>query len=212
MFNFFKKHSDIPKTIHQIHLGKKPLSNKEVLWQSSWKQFNPEWNYVFWDEEKISKDLKISHPQILNECKSYSEKSDILRFEILYQYGGLYIDTDFECYKNIDSLFKPKLKLLIYKENNSDICGAFFASTKHNPLVKKLIENLPARSLMAKNSPAYNKYGPKYLTSLLNNHHLPYGKDTVYPYCWDEKDKSNENFKKNNPKLYAAHHWAGSWT
>lgn len=39
-----------------------------------------------------------------DEARSNSEKSDIARFELLYRYGGVYIDTDFECFKNIEEL------------------------------------------------------------------------------------------------------------
>lgn len=31
-------------------------------------------------------------------------KADILRYELLYFFGGIYIDTDFLCIKNIDKL------------------------------------------------------------------------------------------------------------
>ena len=112
----------IPKIIHQIHLGSKCLSELEKKWQSSWVQHHPDWKYCMWTDKCIETRLKITHPEILNTCDSFSEKSDILRFEILYQYGGLYIDTDFECLKPIDNLLK-QTDFLIYKQNKNITAG-----------------------------------------------------------------------------------------
>ena len=86
---------NIPKIIHQIHLGSSPLSDLEKKWQLSWKKNNPEYIYILWDEQKIAQHIEITHAQAFYDCKNFSEKSDILRFEILYQFGGVYVDTDF---------------------------------------------------------------------------------------------------------------------
>ena len=91
----------IPKVIHQIHLGEKPLSDQELKWQKTWKDYNPDWKFILWDDERL-KGIGIINQEYLDDCDNYSMKSDILRFDILYQFGGLYIDTDFECLKPLD--------------------------------------------------------------------------------------------------------------
>ena len=128
--------NSIPKVIHQIHLGGKEFSDKQLKWQKSWKDYNPDWEYILWDYQKILKNLDINHLNILNQCKNFSEKSDILRFEILYNYGGLYIDTDFECLKNIDPLFENDKDLLVYEQSSGIICGAFLLPLKKIILLK----------------------------------------------------------------------------
>lgn len=200
----------IPKTIHQIHMGDSKLTSKEIEWQQTWKQHNPHWKHVMWTDAKIAKDLKITHQDIFDDCKSYSEKSDVLRFEILYQYGGLYIDTDFECLKSIDSLFIDS-EIVIYRESHKDVCGAFFAARKHNPHVKKLIDALPARKKSHGHKAANIKYGPEYLHEYLPSEIVRNDTKTVYPYLWNEKHRAKENFKKTSPGAYAVHHWNKSW-
>ena len=96
----------IPKIIHQIHLGKKPLSEKEIEWQKTWKTYNPNYEFIFWDDKKID-ELELTNRMYLQN-ESYSIQSDILRYEILYQYGGVYVDTDFECLKNLDEFINDK--------------------------------------------------------------------------------------------------------
>ena len=68
---------NIPKIIHQIHLGSSPLSDLEKKWQLSWKKNNPEYIYILWDEQKIAQHIEITHAQAFYDCKNFSEKSDI---------------------------------------------------------------------------------------------------------------------------------------
>ena len=192
-------------------MGASKLSQKEIEWQQTWKQYNPHWEYVMWTDEKIANDLNITHQDIFDNCKSYSEKSDVLRFEILYQYGGLYIDTDFECLKPIDPLFVES-EFVIYRESDRNVNGAFFATCKHDPHVKKLIDNLPAREKSHGNKKANYKYGPVYLYQSLPSDIVRNDTKTVFPYLWNEKNRATENFKKTSPDSYAVHHWNLSWT
>lgn len=200
----------IPKTIHQIHMGGSELTSKEIEWQQTWKQYNPHWKYVMWTDAKITKDLKVTHQDVLDHCKSYSEKSDVLRFEILYQYGGLYIDTDFECLKPIDPLFVGK-EICIFRESAIKVCGAFFASCKHNIHVRELINNLPKREKSHGHLDAASKYGPVYLHDQLPRDVVCNRKKLVYPYMWNQEHRAKENFKKTSPDSYAVHHWNKSW-
>lgn len=205
----------IPKIIHQVHMGNAALSARELYWQKTWKDKNPDWSYILWDDKKIENDLTISHPKVFENCKSFSEMSDILRFEILYQFGGLYIDTDFECLKNIEPLFEDR-KIVLFWQEPKKICGAFFGASKHNAQVKSLIDGLPSREKSHGNRIADCKYGPVYITEKLGwETGIPDGLDcpkkTVYPYLWFEKNRQKEDFAETHPDAYAVHHWNGSW-
>lgn len=43
----------IPKIIHQIHLGSQPLSDQELKWERTWKDHNPDWEFILWDDERL---------------------------------------------------------------------------------------------------------------------------------------------------------------
>ena len=80
----------IPKIIHQIWIGN---NNKPpIKLMNSWKQKHPDFEYIFWTEDEIIKRKLILQCQkkydIINEIVG---KVDILRLEILYNYGGIYI-------------------------------------------------------------------------------------------------------------------------
>ena len=213
----------IPKIIHQIHIGNSLLDELQLKWQKTWIDLHPEWDYILWDDEQVKQNLHITHPEIYNRCENYSEKSDILRFEILYQFGGLYIDTDFECFKPVDSLMLNK-DILLFMLNPHKLASGFFAASKHNIEIKNLIDGLPEREKIYQSKQSLKtwrlnsdyKYGPQYVTDTLGlKFGVPDGSatshKTVYPYLWTEMHRRYENFKLTHPEAYAAHHWYHSW-
>lgn len=201
----------IPKVIHQIHLGDKPSSDQELKWQKTWKKYNPDWEFIFWDDEKLKNINIINKKYVINDCDNYSMKSDILRFDILYQFGGLYIDTDFECLKPLDPFFDNR-EFIVCRQNpnESSICGAFFAATKHHPLVKKLVDGIRERSITHKAKHCVQKYGPTYITDLIDRSYS-LDPEYVYPFMWDKKHSTEDDLNKIYPRAYAAHWWNTSW-
>jgi len=208
----------IPKVIHQIHLGSKPLSNQELKWQKTWKDHNPDWEFIFWDDEAL-KSIDIINKKYLDDCDNYSMKSDILRFDILYQFGGLYIDTDFECLKPLDPFFDNRDFIVCRQNpNGPSICGAFFAATQYNSLVRKLLDGIPQRSITHKGKHCVAKYGPTYITDIIDENYgqeFKYSKafepKYVYPFMWNKKHSTKDDLNKIYPQAYAAHWWNTSW-
>lgn len=200
----------IPKVIHQIHLGDKPLSDQELKWQKTWKDYNPDWEFIFWDDERL-RDIDIINQEYLDDCDNHSMKSDVLRFDILYQFGGLYIDTDFECLKPLDPFFNNRDFIACRQNpNGPSICGAFLAATKHHALVKKLVDGISERSITHKGKHCVAKYGPTYITDLIDRSHSLDPK-YVYPFMWNKKHSTKDNLNKIYPEAYAAHWWNTSW-
>lgn len=179
----------------------------------TWKTINPSWKVVLWNDDLIE-DLNIENMSQLSRCKNFSEKSDILRYELLYQFGGLYVDTDVECLKSIDSLFDRDF--VIFLESKNRIGTAFVAATKNHTIIRKIVRGVPNREDTHANASPDNKYGPQYITDLLGLSiaildGIDSNKKTVYPYAWNEKHRSEEDFRATHPEAYAVHHWSSSW-
>lgn len=93
----------IPKRIHQIWLGPKPLPGYFWAYQKSWQEQHPDWEYTLWTDKEVEAldfDLKALYLRSTN----YGEKSDILRAELLDRFGGLYVDIDCECIQPFEKL------------------------------------------------------------------------------------------------------------
>ncbi|MFS8564219.1 MAG: hypothetical protein LVR00_07930 [Rhabdochlamydiaceae bacterium] len=104
----------IPKVLHVIWIGPKPFPPESVKNIHSWMTHNPHWKVKFWTDRKRTlphenmQECRVQdfHFLQLARCYKYSEnygeKSDLLRYEILYQEGGVYIDHDVECMQSFD--------------------------------------------------------------------------------------------------------------
>ena len=90
----------IPKKIHQIWLGEKSIPRICKKWMNSWKDLNPQWEYKLWDEKNI-KELNVEDLNVYSKKFNPGYRSDILRYVILKKFGGMYVDTDFECLKSL---------------------------------------------------------------------------------------------------------------
>jgi hypothetical protein len=98
----------IPKIIHQIWLGSpRPATADYIKWFDSWQTFHPEWEIRWWHDKEVQDMIQnnaLYNVDAYNKATNYGEKSDILRYEIIAKYGGLYVDTDMECTQSFDKL------------------------------------------------------------------------------------------------------------
>jgi mannosyltransferase OCH1-like enzyme len=102
----------IPKIIHQIWIGdKKSMPN--VL-MDTWKNNYHDWEYCLWTEREI-KDLHLVNKRQYELAGTYAGKADIARYEILYKYGGFFIDADSLSIKKIDDEIMNKSALCVYE-------------------------------------------------------------------------------------------------
>lgn len=117
-FNFFKTlyeknhflkvepqdNPKIPQIIHQIWIGNRPIPSKLQEYQKTWREQHPDWEYKMWTNEEVknytfvNQELKFLFDQAL----TLGERVDVLRYDILYQYGGIYADCDCICLKPLD--------------------------------------------------------------------------------------------------------------
>tara|TARA_B110001450_G_scaffold179923_2_gene168103 strand:+ start:4520 stop:5974 length:1455 start_codon:yes stop_codon:yes gene_type:complete len=96
--------SNIPKIIHQIWIGDKPPPTK---FMDSWKnKHEPEgFEYIRWTEQELMKRGFTSQLQDkVDSMEEINGKADILRWEILYEYGGFFTDADAYCLESISYL------------------------------------------------------------------------------------------------------------
>ena len=90
----------VPRILHHIWLGKDPLPDEHRPWVESWKRMHPKWEHRLWTEDNLP--LNPLRPEVLERLRAPVERADILRLEILYTHGGVYLDTDLECLRPLD--------------------------------------------------------------------------------------------------------------
>ena len=94
----------IPKILHYVWLGEKPLTPLAEECLASWHEHMPEWEYKRWDESNFDIGAAPLYVQQAYEARKYAFVSDYVRLWALEQYGGVYVDTDVKVLKSYEPL------------------------------------------------------------------------------------------------------------
>lgn len=109
----------IPKVIHYCWFGRNPLPASAVKCINSWKKFFPDYEIKEWNEDNFDVNM-IPYTREAYETKKYAFVSDYARFWVLYNYGGLYFDTDVEVIRSMGDIINrgPFMGIEIESRNN----------------------------------------------------------------------------------------------
>jgi hypothetical protein len=106
----------IPKIVHFIWIGPRCFPRESIENIRTWLANHPDWTFYFWTDRerpapckqmqiKLVQDLQWKKlKKIYDESSNWSQKADILTYEILYQYGGIYSDHDANSLRSFDNL------------------------------------------------------------------------------------------------------------
>lgn len=128
----------IPKIIHYMWLGKSEIPQKLHKCIESWKLFCPDYEIVEWNEDNY--DFK-KHTYMKDAYKAgaYGFVPDYARLDILYNYGGFYMDTDVEIKKSLDKLRYQEAFCGVEKWQVINFGGLSGAVPGH-PMIKKFLD------------------------------------------------------------------------
>lgn len=126
-----------PKKIHFIWLGNNPKNQYTIKCIESWKKFCPDYEIIEWNETNFD----FSNCEFCKEAyqaKKYAFVSDYIRLKVLYEFGGIYLDTDVELLKPIDELLN--FDSVFGFENEGYLQTAVMITKPNMPWLKDLIE------------------------------------------------------------------------
>jgi len=209
----------IPKILHIIWLGPKvpPMVSKGCM-RSIAEQL-PDWEIKLWTDKDIQL-LDLQNRQYFEEETNYGAKSDILRYELLYKFGGVYIDIDIEVVKSLTQLnhayeFYAGLEA---GDNEAIIGNSIIASIPGHPIMKDCIDQIKEHRYQMVDWKVVDRTGPKHFEQsvLRGSQHCDQGKFILFPksffypisHC-NRTEKNLQRYIKN--ETYCIHHWAGSW-
>ena len=129
----------IPKVIHYCWFGKNEIPENLKKYMESWKEFCPDYEIKEWNEDNYNVYCNKYSAEAYNQ-KKYAYVSDVARFWIIYNYGGIYLDTDVMLKTNIDEL----LDYDAWFAGDTAVhvsTGLGFGAKKGNALVKKILDD-----------------------------------------------------------------------
>jgi hypothetical protein len=208
----------IPKVIHYCWFGRNPLPQLALKCIESWKRFFPDYEIKEWNEDNFDVNM-IIYTKEAYQVKKYAFVSDYARFWILYNYGGIYFDTDVEviksmdnilekgafmgCERNVGSVVNPGLGIAcalglgIYKELLDLYVNLHFIKEDGRLNLKTVVEYTTE---LLKKGGLENKIGIQKLQGL-----IIYPKEYFCPIDYETKKKTITNNTRT------IHHFAGSW-
>ncbi len=130
----------IPRTFHFIWLGPRELPEKHRDWIESWEFHHPEWNIRIWGNDDVP---RLRNQEQFDRARSWAGKADILRVEIVFEHGGVFLDTDFECLRPIDGLIANCDGFLARSHPSCRIANGVFGATPGHEFLNKVIRDIP---------------------------------------------------------------------
>ena len=210
--------AEIPKIIHYCWFGRGKKTKLIRKCMKTWKKYFPEYDIVEWNEENFD----INSNEYVREAynnKKYAFVSDYARLYALYNFGGIYFDTDIEVIKNFDNIIK-NMDIYAFEKEDVIMTGVMIAR-KESKIIKqflKLYDNLKFLNDDGSLNLLPNTYR---LTEILKENGLVCNNKKqilknslaeIYPieyFCAYDMDNS---YFMPTQNTYTIHHYDGSWT
>ena len=210
----------IPKVIHYIWLGGNPLPPMVLKCMETWKKFCPDWEIKRWDESNLDIDIN-SYCRQAYDAKKYAFASDVLRFKVLKDNGGVYLDVDVELLKPLDDLLEQTA--FAGFEMGSALCvapGLIFGSEKGGKVVSEILSNYDTDRFLYKDGTFnYETVCQKVTDHLIrhyglviDNKYQDLSEIAIYPteyFCPLNSSTKNCDYLTDN--TYSKHLYLASW-
>lgn len=195
----------IPKVIHQIWIGKEKPLVAIKLTETIIKVLK-DYIHVQWGNETITRDNFPFTYDVIQKCLYYMRKykvnkyaqiADLMRYEILYWHGGVYMDAYFEARKDITKLLHPPCTLANEDPvglNEEYISNAFIASIPQGTIMERCLKNVDKIDMdILPNESS----GPFYLRKNIRKTDVVYIINTKYIYPFIDWDSDYRKRSKN---------------
>ncbi len=206
----------IPKIIHYCWFGGKPLPTDVKKCIETWKKYCPDYEIKRWDEANF--DVKC-HPFIkaAYEAKAWAFVSDYARLKVVFDNGGIYLDTDVELLKKPDFLLENKCYIGIQQPETLCNTGLGFGAEKHNSVVQSMMEcyDKIQFSSQEKNSFSCPWLNDKVIRSYgkVSKEDVTYLDEvTVYPSRFFDPLSTGNTKNLLCDETVSIHHYAATWT
>lgn len=224
----------IPQVVHFVWLGPKHFPPESVDNMRTWIAQHPQWTVKLWTDRSrpapcngiqiidVSNFSFVKLKRQYDESENWAEKSDILRYEILFQEGGVYVDHDVSCLKPFDGMHRGYHFYCALEPPHEPFVGrnvtcgnAVIGSRPHHPTMEAVIDHIAHKwDVLKKQFPGRDPYSK--IEIVMQRTYIPLTEclaatirrqgnmDIVFPsgyFC----------AKSGIPSLYSKHFYVTSW-
>lgn len=164
----------IPKKLHHIWVGPRKMPSQ---WMDTWKKHHPDWEYYLWGNTELNS-LEFKNRELIDlfyHYGKYDGVADLMRYELLYEYGGFMPGADAECLRPIDELLNNQAITVYENEYRkgyqvSPILGASVNYSFLKFLTDYFYENCDTIKMGIPTRKAYELVGNYILGELVTEH------------------------------------------
>lgn len=205
----------IPRIIHYCWFGKGKIPDEYKNYMKTWKQYCPDYEIKQWNETNydIAKNLYMKQAY---DKKMWAFVSDYARIDIIYQYGGIYLDCDVELLKPLDDFLSEDM-YCGFEDDKYINLGHGFGAVKGHPYLKSLLQYYENLSFIDDGGKMNLTACPFYQTEVIKSYGIlaenrfqksdkivVYPSEVFSPYSYWGIGKITE-------KTYSIHHFSASW-
>ena len=207
----------IPKTIHYCWFGRgeKPEIVKKCI--DSWKQNLSDYEIVEWNEDNFDIN-KNDYVREAYKAKKFAFVSDYVRVYALYNYGGIYIDTDVEVLKEFSEEILRNDSFWGFEEKNF-IATSTIGACKGNKLIKQFLDSYDGKRFVKEDGTIDTLTNVAVVSNLVKllgvkldgSYQKIDGVATFYPQEYFSPYDYINCYMKDGKNTYAVHHYYKSW-
>jgi len=206
----------IPKIIHYCWFGTKPMPENEAKYVSGWKKILPDYDFKLWNEQNFDVNSTKFTKQVAS-ARKWGFIVDYIRAYAIFNYGGIYLDTDVEVIKSFDDLL-DNVCFAGFQEEFRINPGCAFGGEKGCRIALEIMNyyrnykfikwngslNLTTSSVIL--SKILKKYGVK-----PDNKYQKLPEITIYPNDYFSPKLHSTGQTTISENTYSIHHQAVSW-
>ena len=169
----------------------------------------PDWEYIEINETNFDVNYN-EYSKVAYKNKAWAFLADVARLYGLYEYGGIYLDTDIEVYQSFEPLLNNKF--FIGFEQPHYYSNATIGAEQRNHIVKEMLDDYKKEKFELKSDWTQYRTGPMIMTDTLskysNRDSMEYQETEelrIYPkkyFC---------NYETLDNEVYCKHNMFGNW-
>lgn len=207
----------IPKVIHYCWFGGGELPEQDKKCIESWKKYCPDYKIIRWDESNYDI-CKNKYMREAYEHKMWGFVPDYARLDIIYQNGGIYLDTDVELVRNMDELLVNDAFMGMQTDFMVNP-GLGFGAQKGSKVIQDCMQTIYGnRSFIKGDGDIDTVASPHMMTDYLINHGWIQNQEKqvvenliIYPSNFFCPMDVLTGELKVTPETYSIHHFHASW-
>ena len=212
----------IPKIIHLCWMSGDPFPSDIQKCIDSWKRILPDYEIWLWDTKRFDLSTSVWVTEAYDK-KKYAFCADYIRMYALFNYGGVYLDSDVEVLRSFNDLLT--LPYFIGYESKQYFEAAVIGAEKGNPFIGDVLAYYKDRHFVKENGSLDIQIMPEVMMNVTNskwkrvliNEISDFINDptiiNVFPYDWFSPiDSTGKRYVLRVSKnTYCIHHFASAW-